>query len=64
MHELSEQQWQEVIDVCLTGVWHTCKAAVPHLIQQGEGGCITITSSAAGLVGFPNSSTTWLPSTG
>ena len=56
MHELSEQQWREVIDVCLTGVWHTCKAAVPHLIEQGEGGSIIITSSAAGLVGFPNGS--------
>jgi (+)-trans-carveol dehydrogenase len=56
MHELTEEMWQDCIDVCLTGVWHTCKAAVPHLIEQGSGGSVIITSSAAGLVGFPNGS--------
>jgi NAD(P)-dependent dehydrogenase (short-subunit alcohol dehydrogenase family) len=27
--ELTEQAWQDVIDVNLTGVWHTVKAAIP-----------------------------------
>lgn len=53
-HELSADEWADVIDVCLTGVWHTCKAAVPHMIDQDRGGSIIITSSAAGLKGFPN----------
>jgi SDR family mycofactocin-dependent oxidoreductase len=49
--ELSEQQWQEMLDVNLTGVWHTAKAAVPHLIAQGRGGSMIFTSSIGGLKG-------------
>jgi SDR family mycofactocin-dependent oxidoreductase len=41
--------WHEAIDVMLTGVLHTCEAAIPRLIEQGEGGSIVITSSLAGL---------------
>jgi SDR family mycofactocin-dependent oxidoreductase len=44
--------WQETIDTNLTGVWHTCQAAIPHLIESG-GGVIIITSSTAGLKGLP-----------
>jgi (+)-trans-carveol dehydrogenase len=47
--ELTEQSWQDTIEINLTGVWHTCKAAIPHLIGGGRGGSIVITSSAAGL---------------
>jgi (+)-trans-carveol dehydrogenase len=47
--ELSEQSWQDVIDINLTGVWHAAKAAIPHLIDGGRGGSIILTSSAAGL---------------
>jgi NAD(P)-dependent dehydrogenase (short-subunit alcohol dehydrogenase family) len=43
-----------MIDVNLTGVWHTCKAAIPHLRQGARGGSIVITSSFAGLKGGPN----------
>jgi NAD(P)-dependent dehydrogenase (short-subunit alcohol dehydrogenase family) len=32
VHELSEQTWRDMIDINLTGVWHTAKAAIPHLI--------------------------------
>jgi (+)-trans-carveol dehydrogenase len=48
-HELSEHAWHEVIDINLSGVWRTCKAAIPRLIEQGEGGAIVLISSAAGL---------------
>ena len=48
--ELTEQAWRDVIDVNLTGVWHTAKAAIPHLRAAG-GGSIIITSSGAGLKG-------------
>jgi SDR family mycofactocin-dependent oxidoreductase len=41
--------WHEAIDVMLTGVLHTCEAAIPRLVEQGEGGSIVITSSLAGL---------------
>jgi NAD(P)-dependent dehydrogenase (short-subunit alcohol dehydrogenase family) len=45
--ELSEAEWQDVIDVNLTGTWKTMKASVPHLIAGGRGGSIILTSSIA-----------------
>jgi SDR family mycofactocin-dependent oxidoreductase len=51
--ELSESAWQDTIDVNLTGVWHTVRAAVPPMIDAGRGGSIVITSSSAALVGIP-----------
>ncbi|GAY07248.1 mycofactocin-coupled SDR family oxidoreductase [Pseudonocardia sp. N23] len=49
VHELSLEQWNTMIDVNLTGVFHTCKAAVPHIIAGGRGGSITLTSTAVAL---------------
>jgi len=55
MWEISEERWQLVIDVNLTGVWKTIKATVPPMIEAGNGGSIIITSSAAGYRGYPMS---------
>lgn len=52
--EISEKEWQDVIDVNLTGVFHTIKAVVPSMIEAGRGGSITLTSSLAGLKGYSN----------
>jgi (+)-trans-carveol dehydrogenase len=52
--DLEEATWQDMIDVNLTGVWHAAKAAIPHLIADGRGGSIVLTSSTAGLVALPN----------
>jgi (+)-trans-carveol dehydrogenase len=52
--ELREEEWRDVIDVNLTGTWHTCKAVVPILIKQGTGGSIILTSSAMGVKAAPN----------
>lgn len=54
VHELTEEQWNTMIDVNLTGVWKTVKATVPTLIEQGRGGSIILISSTGGLQGFPN----------
>lgn len=51
--EISAQQWQEVLDVNLTGVWNTIKAAVPPMIAAGNGGSIITISSAAGIKAVP-----------
>ena len=51
--EISPEQWQETLDVNLTGVFHTARATVPVLLEQGTGGAIVITSSVAGLRGLP-----------
>lgn len=45
--DMSEHQWQTMIDINLTGVWKTLKAAVPHIRAGGRGGSIVITSSLA-----------------
>jgi (+)-trans-carveol dehydrogenase len=52
--ELPEQAWLDMIDTNLTGVWHTAKAAIPHLKAGGSGGSIILTSSVAGLKGGQN----------
>jgi (+)-trans-carveol dehydrogenase/(-)-trans-carveol dehydrogenase len=52
--EMDEAVWQAMIDINLTGVWHTAKAAIPHLIEGGNGGSIILTSSAAGLQAYQN----------
>lgn len=52
-HEITEAAWQDMIDINLTGTWHTIKASVPHLKARGSGSIILI-SSAAGLQGPPN----------
>jgi SDR family mycofactocin-dependent oxidoreductase len=51
--DMTDEQWDEVIAVNLTGVWHTAKAAIPTMISQGDGGSIILTSSVAGLYGQP-----------
>jgi SDR family mycofactocin-dependent oxidoreductase len=52
--ETDEQTWQDMIDVNLTGVWLTTKAAIPHMIAGGRGGSIVLTSSVGGLKAHPN----------
>ncbi len=51
--ELTPDQWKDVIDVNLTGTFYTLKAAVPAMIEAGNGGSIIIISSAAGRKGTP-----------
>jgi SDR family mycofactocin-dependent oxidoreductase len=51
--ELSSEAWNELIDINLTGVFHTIKATVPHMIRAKNGGSIILTSSSAGLKGQP-----------
>ena len=50
--ELSEEAFKDVVDIDLTGVWHTIKAVVPAMIDAGRGGSIVLTSSAGGLQGI------------
>lgn len=53
-HELTEQQWDEMLAVNITGVWKTCRAVIPAMIEAGNGGSIVLTSSTAGLMGLAN----------
>ncbi|MCW2494476.1 mycofactocin-coupled SDR family oxidoreductase [Jatrophihabitans sp.] len=51
--EIDAEHWRDTIDINLTGAFHTVKAAVPILLEQGTGGSIVFTSSVAGLRGLP-----------
>ena len=53
LHEITEDEWNEVIDVNLTGQFRFLKSVIPHMLEQG--GSIVNVSSDAGLkayVGF------------
>lgn len=50
--ELSAEQWKDMVDVNLTGVFHTAKVAIPTMIESGRGGSITFISSIGGLKGI------------
>jgi NAD(P)-dependent dehydrogenase (short-subunit alcohol dehydrogenase family) len=46
------ETWSRVLDTNLTGVFHCCKAALPHLRRRGGGWIVNI-SSLAGKNPFP-----------
>ena len=50
--QMTTEEWQRVIDVNLTGMFHTVQAAVPDMIEANWGRIVTI-SSQAGQSGGP-----------
>lgn len=52
--EMTEQQWKDMIDINLTGVFNTTRAALPSMVERGEGGSVVLTSSTAGLRAYAN----------
>jgi NAD(P)-dependent dehydrogenase (short-subunit alcohol dehydrogenase family) len=52
VEDLDPAEWQKVIDVNLTGAFHTAKAAIPQLREAGDGALILI-SSICGLTTSP-----------
>ncbi|MBV9607696.1 MAG: mycofactocin-coupled SDR family oxidoreductase [Solirubrobacterales bacterium] len=52
--EMTEQQWKDMIDINLTGVFNATRAALPSMVQRGEGGSVVLTSSTAGLRAYAN----------
>lgn len=48
--KLSTEDFQSVIDVNLTGVFHCTQAVAPYMIEQGKGK-IVVTSSVSGVYG-------------
>jgi SDR family mycofactocin-dependent oxidoreductase len=47
-HAVSPEQFQNTLDINVTGVWNTVMVGAPHLVRGG-GGSIVLISSAAGL---------------
>jgi len=52
--DIPDDQWADMVDINLNGVWRTAKAAIPHLKAGGNGGSIILTSSDAGIFAYPN----------
>lgn len=52
--EMSAQTWKEMIDINLTGVFNTVRAALPSMVTRGKGGSVVLTSSTAGILGYQN----------
>tara|TARA_B100001741_G_scaffold305728_1_gene298316 strand:- start:221 stop:961 length:741 start_codon:yes stop_codon:yes gene_type:complete len=47
------EQWQNVVDIDLTGVFYCCRAIVPHMVTNNYGRIVNI-ASIAGKEGNPN----------
>jgi NAD(P)-dependent dehydrogenase (short-subunit alcohol dehydrogenase family) len=49
--EISEENWNRLINIHLNGTWRGMRFAIPHLIKNGGGSIINI-SSVQALIGF------------
>jgi (+)-trans-carveol dehydrogenase len=56
VQDMDPLNWQNTIDINLSGLWNTTRAAIPHLIAGGQGGSIVLTSSVGGMHAMPNMS--------
>ena len=51
--EITDEMWDDMIGIDLTGVFKTLRAVTPHLVERGSGR-IVATSSMGGKMGNPN----------
>jgi SDR family mycofactocin-dependent oxidoreductase len=52
--EITDEQWQQTLDVDLTGTWRTVKTVIPSMIARERGGSIIMTASVGGTQGMEN----------
>lgn len=52
--EMTDEVWDDMIDVNLSGVFKTARAAIPHLKKNENGGAIVLTSSVGGIKAMAN----------
>jgi len=53
--EYSDDLWEQIMDINLTGTFRTCRAIGRKMIGQGKGGSIITIASIGGMVAFPGS---------
>lgn len=54
--EITDEAWDDMIGINLTGVFKACRAVVPHMIARAgddAGGAIVMTASVAAIKAFP-----------
>lgn len=54
LKDMTEEQWDQVINTNLKGVFNCTKAAIPHMMKRNYGKIVNIASIAGVSVGFPN----------
>ena len=52
-HELTEEAWDQTLDINLKGAWLSAKVVIPSMIEAGNGGSLVFISSGLGLKGMP-----------
>lgn len=52
--ELPPENWQTMIDINLTGVFHTVRATIPHLLTEPEGRGVVLIGSGVAIKAVPN----------
>jgi len=55
VHEFPLDSWRQVMDINLNGLFYCCRAVVPHMLKNGYGRIVNV-SSVAGKEGNPNAS--------
>jgi NAD(P)-dependent dehydrogenase (short-subunit alcohol dehydrogenase family) len=44
VHEMSEELWDDVVDINLKGVFLACRAVLPHMLEAGSGSIVNLSS--------------------
>lgn len=44
LHEMTDETWRQVLDVNLTGVFHSMRAVLPAMLEQGSGAIVNLSS--------------------
>jgi len=52
--DIPDDEWSDLLDINLSGVWRAVRASSPHLKAGGRGGSVVLTSSDAGLFAYEN----------
>jgi SDR family mycofactocin-dependent oxidoreductase len=52
--QLSDESWQTMLDINLTGAWNTIKAALPSMLERGRGSIVIISSANGGIKAPPH----------
>ena len=52
-HKMSINEWRSIFGVNMEGVFFTFRSAVQHMLEQGNGGSLVVTSSLSANYGMP-----------
>lgn len=47
LHEMSDEEWSQPLDVFLNGVFRTCRAVIPHMLGNPGGSIVNVSTVSA-----------------